>query len=257
MLDIVVAIKQVPDLVEELEIDSSGTALDMERTRFVINELDDHALEQALLLKERHQGRVSVVGLDVGEVEETLFMALAKGVDQAIKISGDFGQTPDSHTAARVLKDVLGGLSYNVILTGVQAMDDLDGQLGVLLSGHLGLPYVGLISGVQIEEGGGKATVLKELPGGVKAELELPLPAVLGIQAAEQPPRYVPVSRVRQAMRAATIEERSGAAEGDGRVRVRLMSKPEVGAGAELLAGSPDEVVEKIAGILADRGLLK
>jgi electron transfer flavoprotein beta subunit len=257
MLDIVVPIKQVPDLVEELEIDPSGTALDKERTRFVINELDDHALEQALLLKEKSGGRVSVIGLDVGEVEETLFMALAKGVDQAIKISGDFGQAPDSHTTARVLRDILGGLSHNLILTGVQAMDDLDGQLGILLSSYLELPYVGLVSGVQIEEGGGKATVLKELPGGVKAELELPLPAVLGIQAAEQPPRYVPVSRVRQAMRSATIEERSAALEGDGQVRVRRISKPEVGAGAELLAGSADEIAEQIAGILADRGLLK
>ena len=257
MLDIVVPIKQVPDLVEELEIDPSGTSLDKERTRFVINELDDHALEQALLLKEKYQGRVSVIGLDVGEVEETLFMALAKGVDEAIKISGDFGQAPDSHTAARVLRDILGGLSYGLILTGVQAMDDLDGQLGILLSSYLELPYVGLVSGVQIEDGGARATVLKELPGGVKVELELPLPAVLGIQAAEQPPRYVPVSRVRQAMRAATIEERSAAVEGDGRVRVRRISKPEVGAGAELLAGSAEEIAERIAGILADRGLLK
>jgi len=256
MLEIVVPIKQVPDLVEELEIDPSGTALGIERTRFVINELDDHALEQALLLKEKHGGRVSVIALDAGEVEESLFMALAKGVDQAIKISGDFGQAPDSHTAARVLRDILGGLSYNVILTGVQAMDDLDGQLGVMLASYLELPYAGLVSGVQIDEGG-KATVLKELPGGVKAELELPLPAVLGIQAAEQPPRYVPVSRVRQAMRSATIEERSGTVEGDGRVRVRRISKPEVGAGAELLEGSAEEIAEKIAGILADRGLLR
>jgi len=256
MLEIVVPIKQVPDLVEELEIDPSGTALGIERTRFVINELDDHALEQALLLKEKHGGRVSVIALDAGEVEESLFMALAKGVDQAIKISGDFGQAPDSHTAARILRDILGGLSYNVILTGVQAMDDLDGQLGVMLASYLKLPYAGLVSGVQIDEGG-KATVLKELPGGVKAELELPLPAVLGIQAAEQPPRYVPVSRVRQAMRSATIEERSGTVEGDGRVRVRRISKPEVGAGAELLEGSAEEIAEKIAGILADRGLLR
>jgi electron transfer flavoprotein beta subunit len=257
MLDIVILTKQVPDLVEELEIDASGTALDEERTRFVINELDDHALEQGLLLKERYQGRVSVVALDVGEAEETLFMALAKGVDQAIKISGDFGRAPDNHTTARILRHTLGGMSYNLILTGVQAMDDLDGQLGALLSSYLELPYVGLVSGVQIEEGGSKATVLKELPGGVKAELELPLPAVLGIQAAEQPPRYVPVSRVRQAMRSATIEERPAAVEGDGHVRVRRVSKPEVGAGAELLAGSAEEIAEQIAGILADRGLLR
>ena len=257
MLNIIVPVKQVPDLVEELEIDASGTGLDRERTRFVINELDEHALEQGLLLKEKHGGQVSVIALDTGDVDETLWMAAAKGADLAIKISGDFGGSPDNHTTARILKDALGELSYDLILTGVQAIDDLDGQVGILMASYLGVPYVGLVSGVQIEAGGNNATVLKELPGGVKLELELSLPAVLGIQAAEQPPRYVPVSRVRQAMRTASIEERSAAVESNGGVRPRRISKPEVGAGAELLTGSAEEIAEQIARILGDRGLLR
>jgi hypothetical protein len=58
-------------------------------------------------------------------------------------------------------------------------------------------------------------------------------------------------------MRTATIEERSAAAEGNGRVRVRRISKPEVGAGAELLEGSSEEIADQIVGILADRGILR
>jgi electron transfer flavoprotein beta subunit len=60
-MDIVVPIKFVPDLVEELEIDASGVALDRRFMRLIPSEQDDHALEQALLLKERYGGTVTVV----------------------------------------------------------------------------------------------------------------------------------------------------------------------------------------------------
>ena len=47
-MNIVVPVKLVPDLVEELTIDDSGTALDTEWLRMIINEFDDHAIEQAV-----------------------------------------------------------------------------------------------------------------------------------------------------------------------------------------------------------------
>jgi len=53
-MNITVLLKQVPDLVEELEVDESGTGLDRSWLKFILNEFDDHALEQALLLKEQH-----------------------------------------------------------------------------------------------------------------------------------------------------------------------------------------------------------
>ena len=52
-MKIVVLIKLVPDLVEELDIDESGVALNRDWLRLIINEFDDHAVEQAILLKER------------------------------------------------------------------------------------------------------------------------------------------------------------------------------------------------------------
>ncbi len=63
-----------------------------------------------------------------------------------------------------------------------------------------------ILSGVSLGEG--KSRVRKEYPGGLIAEMDVTLPAVLGIQAAEQPPRYVAVSKVRQMMKTSTIEER-------------------------------------------------
>jgi electron transfer flavoprotein beta subunit len=126
-MDIVVLIKFVPDLVEDLEIDSATGLLDRSFLRTMPNELDDHALEEALLLKERHGGSVTVLTLDSGDVDETLFTALAKGADQAIKIVGDgFDQGVPNQRLAGVFQGALAQLRYDLILTGTQAVDDLD-----------------------------------------------------------------------------------------------------------------------------------
>jgi len=50
----VVLLKMVPDVVEELDIAPDGKALDTEVLRMILSESSDHALEQALLLKEKH-----------------------------------------------------------------------------------------------------------------------------------------------------------------------------------------------------------
>ena len=60
-MKILVLMKMVPDIVEELEVASDGTSLDREYLRFIVNERDDYALEQALLLKDRLQADVTVV----------------------------------------------------------------------------------------------------------------------------------------------------------------------------------------------------
>ena len=106
-MNIVVLLKQVPDLVEELEVDESGKSLSREWLRFITSERDDHALEQALLLKEAHGGKVDVFGLDMGDVDNALFTALAKGADSATRVNGEFEQWVHSHTAAAIFKDMV------------------------------------------------------------------------------------------------------------------------------------------------------
>jgi electron transfer flavoprotein beta subunit len=192
-MNIVILVKLVPDLVEELTIDSSGVALDTAWLRLIINEFDDHAIEQGILLKEGGGGVVTVVAPDIEGIEDVLFTAAAKGADRLIKIKGGFAGA-NNHALARAFSAVVKDLQPDLVLTGVQANNDLDGSVGPLLAGCLEMPYVGYISGVSVSEG--KSKVRKEYPGGLIAEMDVTLPAVLGIQAAEQPPRYVAVSKV-------------------------------------------------------------
>lgn len=255
-MNIVVVIKQVPDLVEGLEIADDGKVLDRDWLKFILNEFDDHALEEALLLKEATGGRVTVLALDTGDVDDSLYTALAKGADRAVKIVGDdLEEGVSSHQAARLLAEAVKGMEHDLVLTGVQAVDDLDGQVGPLLAARLGVPSVSVVAGVEAQ--GGMVTVKKEFAGGMVAELEVDLPAVLGIQAAAQPPRYAPVSRVRQVMRSATIEEIKAGDAGDAGVEVRRLFKPEFGQRADMIKGDPEEVAARIVEILRKQSVLK
>jgi electron transfer flavoprotein beta subunit len=254
-MNIVVLIKLVPDLVEELTIDDSGTNLDMDWVRLIINEFDDHAMEQAMLLKERSEARVTVIAPEDDGVDDVLFTAVAKGADKVIKLVGEFEEGVNSHALAHAFTSVVQDLQPDLVLIGVQAHDDIDGAVGPLLAEYLGMPYVGYISGVTMEDG--KSKVRKEYPGGLIAEMEIVLPAVLGIQAAESPPRYVAISKVRQAMKSATIDEQEVVElDPSGGPTVSRMFQPETGARATMIEGDEEEIASKLVEIFKEIGVL-
>jgi electron transfer flavoprotein beta subunit len=259
-MKIVVLLKMVPDVVEELELGPDGRSLDLELLRLIINERDEHALEQALLLKERHGGTVTVVALDAPEIDDVLFTALARGVDRVVKIEGA-PETLTTHGAASLLAgglpDIPDLLPADLLLTGCQAMDDLDAQTGPFLAQRLGLPYVGVISGVEVDLEAQRAFVSKEYPGGMHGDFEVTLPALLGIQAAATAPRYVPVAKVRAAMQSGEVEAISPSAQPEPPlVEVLKMMKLEAAGHAEMLEGSVEEVAGRVAELLGERGLL-
>jgi electron transfer flavoprotein beta subunit len=255
-MNIVVPVKFVPDLVEELEINEAGDALDMAYVRLMLNEFDDHAIEQAILLKESGLGGpVTVVALDLEEVDRVLFAAVAKGADRVIKLTGDFEDLWCNYGLSRVFANAIHTLRPELILTGVQAHNDLDGAMGPQLAEHLGMPYVGYVSGMTVS--GGKIMVRKEYPGGLLAEMEVTLPAVLGIQAAEKPPRYTSVSKVMRTMKEVAIEEQPAAEmEVICESTVTRMFLPEVGERAAMLEGDEEEVAARLVEIFKERGLL-
>lgn len=253
-MNIIVLAKLVPDLVDELTIDESGAALDLMFARWIINELDDHAIEQAILLKERSGGTVTVIAPDLDGADDVLFTAAAKGADKLIKLTGDF-VTANNHALARVAAGLIKDSQADLILTGVQAHNDLDGSVGPMLAESLGLPYVGYVSSVSASDG--KAAIHKEYPGGLLAEMDVALPAVLGIQVAEQPPRYVAVSKVRQAMKDSSIEEQEASdLDPSGGATVGRMFQPEATSHAEMITGNPEEVTDKLVSLFKELGVL-
>ncbi len=254
-MNILVPVKLVPDLVEELSIDANGTALDTAWMRMIINEFDDHAIEQAILLKERTGAQVTLLSMNIEGVDDLLFTAAAKGADRLIKLNGDFANGIFNHALARALATIIQNLKPDVILTGVQAHNDLDGSVGPQLAEYLGMPYIGYVSAVNIN--GGMAVVRKEYPGGLIGEMQASLPVLLGIQAAEQPPRYVAISKVRQMMKTISIEEMDiPSLDSSGAPTVNRLFQPEATQRATMLSENANDAAGQLIGIFKELGTL-
>lgn len=255
-MNVIAPMMQTVDLVEELELNDDGTDIDREFLKFVINEWDEQALEEALLLKEAGGGTVTAVGLDETDIDQGLYTAIAKGADKAVKLTGDFEEGISSHERAAILAEYLGGVEWDLVLMGVQSPEDLDGQAAALLAARLGVPHVSVAIGVEPADGGVK--VSQELGGGVVHELQLATPAVIGVQAARQAPRYAPISRVRQVMQDGGLEEAPApTVDAPMGITVRRLFEPEKTSQAEMLEGDADAVAQRILEIARERGLVK
>jgi len=261
-MDIVVFLRMVPDVVEELVIGQDGKSLDAQWLRMKLSDPDEHALEEAIILKEKYGGRVTVVGLEAPEVDEVLYTAFAKGADGAVKLPGDWTglQAP---AFARLFASYFSSANRQVgsetlILLGSQAIDDLAGEVAPYLAEILAVPYVGVVTGIRMDEEKKKMIVTKEFAGGLRGEFELPLPAVLGVQAAEKPPRYVPVSKVRSVMKSTRLEtvEVSPPDIAYG-LSIDRLFMPEITGKAKMIEGPPEEVSSRVIEILLECGIIR
>lgn len=251
---IAVLMKDVPDLVEELELTGSGS-LAVDELEYVPSEWDDQALEEALLLKEETGAEVTAVAIDTGDVDGMLFAALAKGADHAVKLTGGFGRELSNRARAAVLAGYLRGKGFDLILTGVQAIDDLDGQVAGLVASMLELPHASAVREVAVKDG--RVRFLQEYAGGRLAEMTAAAPVLLGIQAARKPPRYVTVARVRQVTKSQSLEEEEIPLPEVPALEVRRLYRPEAAGHAEMWGDDVETVAERLVALLAEKQLLK
>lgn len=257
-MKITVIVRHLPDLIESLTVDSSQTSLDLSDSSFIINEYDNHALEQGLILKEQLGGTVTVVALDFGEIDQTLFAAAAKGADRICKIAYGEEYPPNVLQSVKLYAEALRSIEPDLVMIGVQAYDELDGILASFLAEELKFPYAGLLQGVEKGKSDDSLTIYKEYPGASKAKMSIQLPAVLGILTASQPPRYVPISRIRTVMKTAVIEELDlPIPDIQPGVQIVKLYLPEVGERAEMIEGDATTIASTLVRILQEKGVLK
>lgn len=253
-MKVAVLLKQVPDVADELQIAADGKDVDRDALTYKLNEFDDYALEEALQLKDSAKAEVIALAIDAYDADQILYAALAKGADRAIKIGGS-DDVRTNRAAAAMFAAALAPIGPDLVLTGVQAADDLDGQLGPLLAVAMQLPHASVVTGIEVDGAGKTVKMSQEFSGGVVASLEADLPLVIGVQASRVAPRYAPITRIRQAMSSGKLES-VAVAEPDGLpvAEVRAFRLPEAGAGAELIDGSPADAARRLVAILRERG---
>lgn len=257
-MDIVVCVKRVPLTQEvDLQIDDSGKGVRQDMLAYVINEWDNYAIEEAILIKDKLGGTVTAISIGSEDDEEVLRRCLAMGADKAIRIDpGDYYL--DSFVISRILAQVIKGLEHDLVLTGVQADDDNHGMVGIMLAEHLGLAHAAVVNGVEPE--GEELTIRVELEGGIDEVSKIRLPALLSIQTGINEPRYVSIMGIRKAakkeLNVVRVEE-LGLSDDDLSpwTLIEEVFLPPETEGAEIIEGDPSAVAEEILGIIKEKGV--
>jgi electron transfer flavoprotein beta subunit len=257
-MEIVVCVKRVPLTQEvDLEIDKDGKDVKKAALAYVVNDWDNYAVEEAVLLKEKFGGTVTALNVGREDDEEVLRRALAMGADKAVRIDpGD--HRLDGFVVSKILARVIGDIAHDLVLTGVQADDDNCGMVGNMIAEHLGLAHAAVVT--RVEAGEEEARVRIELEGGVDEISKIKLPALLTIQTGINEPRYVSIMGIRKAgkkeLKVIGVGEMglSGEDLTAGTLIEEVFLPPET-EGAEILEGDPSALAEKIIRIIKEKGV--
>jgi electron transfer flavoprotein beta subunit len=189
-----------------------------------------------------------VVSVGPEDAEEAMRRCLAMGADRGIRVDSD--DQLDPIQVARTLAEVVRAESPDLVFTGVQSADAVQAATGTALAELLGLPRVAVVT--KIELGDGKATVNRELEGGLLDVVEVETPALFTIQTGINEPRYATLRAIKQAEEK-EIDVRQPGDLAEPAYRVKKMFVPPKGEGAEMLNGSAADVAHKIKEIVEER----
>ena len=248
-MKVVVCVKQVAVLGDEVEFTEDERDVDPDYLDFALNEWDTYATEEALRLVEAAgSGEVVVVSVGDEDAEDAMRRCLAMGAERGIRVEAEGRLDPVQ--VARALAEVVGAESPDLVLCGVQSSDSVQAATGGALAGLLGLPSVAVVT--KIDLGDGKATAHRELEGGLVDVVEVDTPALLTIQTGINEPRYATLRAIKQAEEK-EIDVREPGDLGEPAYAVRKMFVPPKGEGAEMLDGGAVEVAQRIKEIVQER----
>lgn len=244
-MKIIVCIKQVP--AKDAPLSIAGNWIKESDIGFEMNEPDSFALEEALRLKEKHNGEVIVLSMGPERVKQTMKEALAKGADRGIHIADDNFAQLDPLGSAKALAAAVAKENPDLILTGLQSDDQGFGQTGVLLAALLDRPHATIIMAIEVQDGG-KLKLKRELEAGWFQWIECPLPAVLSIQSGINKVRYATLKGIMAAKKKeiATITRESLGVSGEPTQQVEKIYIPQKTKKTEFLTGTPKEVAAKL-----------
>lgn len=252
-MNIVVCVKAVPVKGNTPSAKADGSGLSTEGDLYM-NESDEYALEQALLLRRNLGGKVTAITVGSIRSQDILHVSLAKGVDDTIRIDADeFDPNVVSFLLARTIKR----MDHDLILTGVESSDGMSSQVPIALGAELGVPYVYAVTNLAAESNETPLSVTRELGGGRYQNLEVEKPALLCMQSGTVPLTYTPVVKLIHARRkgiAPTSISDLGITSEElvQRRKTKIIDiKPiEKNSSTQWLSGSPEEISLQVIDII-------
>jgi electron transfer flavoprotein beta subunit len=191
-LNMIVCIKQVPDW----EAPADTFKIDPERKKLIpppnidprISLFDEHAIEAALQLREKHGGKVTIVSMGPDFAQRAVKQAIAMGADEGILLKDPAFDDSDTYATAYILAEAIKKIgAFDLILCGRQAADWDVGQVGLGIAELLGIPSVAIAQKLEVSDG--KVVIERIVEGGYDV-MEVTLPVLVTVSNEINKPRY-------------------------------------------------------------------
>ena len=256
---ILVCIKQVPEMENPILIDDRHAWIQWDEiSEYRMNRLDEFALEEAVLIKEALSGTtVDAVSVGPDRSTEVIRRSIGMGADAGIHITtGSEGYHSSFEIAARIA-EYARGQPYDLILTGAMSEDNMQGQVGPMIARRLSRPCATAVISEKIAADKKTIYVEREIEGGQRDTLALPLPAVLTIQSGINTPRYPSLSNLLRANKQG-LKRINGADLVPLAARENLVALvyPQKTRSGTLLKGTEKEKATQLIRILREKALL-
>jgi electron transfer flavoprotein beta subunit len=257
-MKILVCIKQVLDSDIPIRLDERSLWVEAEvNPLYRMNHFDEYALEEALRIRDTYaDATIDVLSVGPARVTQTLKKGLEMGANEGIHIllTGEGYHSP--FEIASLIADYVRNRSYDLILTGIMAEDDMQCQVGPMAAELLGYPCATAIISERLCRDEKALYVEREIENGRREALEITLPALLTIQSGINRPRYPALSHV---LRAKTQSLLVIAAGDSTRLTPRdhliRLAYPEASTKGIVLTGSPQEKASVLLRILHEKSL--
>ncbi len=261
-MNIVVCIKQVPDTTD-VRINPETNTLVREGVQSIINPFDMYAIEEALRLKEKYEGKVTVITMGPPQAESALREAISLGADEAILLSDRAFAGSDTLATSYALASGIKKIgNIDVIICGKQAIDGDTAQVGPGISVWLDVPQVTFVKKIEeVKEEKGKKTfrVQRMVEEGYEI-VEVPMPCLLTVVKEINEPRMPSLKGMMRSKKAEIIkwtaedikaDRKKVGLDGSPTQVVRIFT-PAVREGGQMLKGEPAEIAEKLSEVLKE-----
>jgi len=188
-MEIIACVKQVPD-VDEVQIDPKSNKLLREGVPSILNPFDKFVVEEAIRLKEKHKGMVTVLTMGPPKAADVLNTCFAMGVDKGYLLSDPALAGSDTLATALTLSSFIKKLQYDLVLCGLESTDSSTGQVGPELAEKLDIPQITCVSKIDLTPDTKKGLFTQETETGyrcIEGNLPLLITLVKGINIPREP----------------------------------------------------------------------
>lgn len=265
MLHIVACIKQVPD-TKIIKMNPKTNTMDRRTAPAILNPYDAHAVEEAVRLKERYGGTVSVLTMGPPPAVKAIKKCIEIGADEGYLITDRRFAGADTLATSYALTKAINKISkekpVDLIICGKMSIDGDTGQVGPGIARRLDIPPLTSVNKVvEVNKGEGYAVVHRKFEDGYEV-IKSSLPCLFSVEKTINEVPYSPFPNMLKAAKynpyiwsvddLEDVDIKQLGLKGSPTIVSKVWAPPKP-EGGTLLEGSPQEQVEQLLSIILEK----